>query len=93
MFWARPSDRRDRLEAAGARSECSGRRGGPKKLTSGRLFFWVDLAVGDQTALLARCVFRLLGRPMNYMLFFLGRARAWKPVLEGPRVYEPDRLY
>ena len=35
--------------------------------------------------------FSFLGRPMKYMFVFLGRARAWKPVLEGPRVYEPDR--
>ena len=35
--------------------------------------------------------FSFLGRPMKYMLFLLGRAGAWKPVLEGPWVYEPDR--
>ena len=51
----KPSDWRNHSETAGARSERSGQRGGPKKLTSGHLFFWVDLLVGDQTALLARC--------------------------------------
>ena len=43
--------------------------GGPKKLMSGRSFFRADLPVDDRTVLPARRIFRLLGRPMNYMLF------------------------
>ena len=43
--------------------------GGPKKLMSGRSFFWADLLVGDRTVLSARCILRPLGRPMNNMLF------------------------
>ena len=43
--------------------------GGPKKLMSGRSFFRADLPVGDGTVLPARRIFRLSGRPMNYMLF------------------------
>ena len=38
-LWARPSDRRGRPEAAGGRSECSDRSGGPKGSTSGRCSF------------------------------------------------------
>ena len=68
-FRARPSDRIDRPEAAGIRSECSGQRGGPKKLTSRCSFLWIDLPVGDRTVLPVRRIFRFLGRPMNYMLF------------------------
>jgi len=30
--------------------------------------------------------------PLGYILFFLGRALARKPVPEGPRVYEPDTM-
>jgi len=69
VFRARPSDRRDRLEAAGARSERFGRRGGPKKLMSGRLPFWVGLPVGDQTALLACCFLDFWAGPWTACCF------------------------
>ena len=56
---------------------------------AGAVPLWPDLLVGDWTALLA-CCFKLLDRPMSCAVC-LGRALAWKPVPEGPRVYEPDR--
>ena len=34
--------------------------------------------------------FRLSGRSRREKAVLLGRALAWKPVPEGPRVYEPD---
>ena len=68
-FWARPSDRRDRLEAAGVQSECSGRRGGPKKLKSGRLFFRVDLPVGYRTVLSTCCVLDSWASPWTTCCF------------------------
>ena len=63
--WARPSDRRGRPEAAGARIERSGRIGGPKQLTSGRCSSW------------ARPSGRLLDRPFA-LLFLDSRVELWR---------------
>ena len=62
------SDRRDCPEAAGAQSECSGRRGEPERLTSERLFLGRPSGRRPDYPSGQSCL-RLLGRPTNYMLF------------------------
>ena len=69
MFWARPSDWGVRPEAADARGERSGRRGGPKKFVERAFVLSVDLPVDDRCVPLARCFLDLSGRPMSYRLF------------------------
>ena len=49
---------------------------GRRNLMSGHLFFWVDLSVGDRTCPFGPLCFRLLGQPMNYVLFFW--AEPWR---------------
>ena len=52
----------------------------------------VDLPVGDRSVPPARCFLDFFGPAHELQVVLLGRARASKPVPEGPRVYEPDTL-
>ena len=63
--------------------------GGPKKLTSGRSFFRADLPVGDRTVLPAHRILRLLGRPMNYMLFSWAEPGRGSQSLRDPGFMNP----
>ena len=59
------------------------------------LVLWLERwAEGSQglKRVLRSVEFRLLGRSRKKMAVLLGRALAWKPVPEGPRVYEPDSM-
>ena len=75
---------------AGFRSRPSGDSWSPNRaLRSDR---WAEVA--DERALLfLGLAFRsVAGPPLCHVVFrLLGRALAWKPVPEGPRVYEPDK--
>ena len=79
MFWARPSDQKDRSDAAGVEVNAPVGEVGRSSRRAGVVPLRPDLPVGDWAALPA-CRFRLLGR-----------ALAWKPVPERPGFYEPAR--
>ena len=74
MFWARPSDRRGRPVAARVEANAPVREVGRSSRREGVVPLRPDLPVGDWAALPA-CRFRLLGRPMSYVLS--ARAEPW----------------
>jgi hypothetical protein len=77
-LWARPFDQRGCPEAAGGRSECSDRSGGPKGSTSGRRSFW------------SRPSGRRLGCPSG-LLYLDSSAKPWhgSRSLRDPRFMNP----
>ena len=74
VFWARPSDRRGRLVAAGVEANAPIGEVGRSSRRAGAVPLRPDLPVGDWAALPA------------YRFRLLGRALTWKPVPEEPRI-------
>ena len=91
VLLARPSGRRGRPEAGwrSNRALRSERWAGAGK----RALFLLDLTFRLEIGSLLRPVAQVFGPAHELHAVCLGRALAWKPVPEGPRVYEPDNYY
>ena len=54
--------------------------------------FLLSLTFWSEIGSLLPPVALVFGLAHELRAIYLGRALAWKPILEGPRVYEPDRF-